>query len=460
MAVLSLQTAADIMKGRIINGLPVKTFSGYHLDSRLIRPRDLFFAVMAKRDGHEFISDAAKNGALGAVVAKTVDLPGKEFGLILVNDTIRALQDLAHGVRTRSGIKVVGITGSIGKTTTKHFASYLLSQKYSLLQSEGNFNNHLGLPLTLLRLAPDHDIALLEMAMSARGEIADLTRIAKPDVAVITNIHPVHLEFFNSTMDIALAKKEILDTMDPGGTAVLNEDDPLVRKISQDWKGQRILFGLSPSCDISAEEIKKDSQSGLKCRLRYGNRNADIRLPFVYDSHLNNFLAATAAAYSLDLELDHIVEAAGSLQPPSNRGRFYHLKNNIHLIDDSYNSSPAALESALQSLSTQEGTRKIAVLGDMLELGPDEKDFHIATGIQVQEMGWDILVTVGTLGQHTRKGALKAGMAEGRMFSFQTSEEAAGRIGNILEKGDLVLVKGSRGIRMEKIVKSIKEEGF
>jgi len=448
------------MNGRIINGQPSSIFTGYQMDSRLISSGDLFFAVIADRDGHKFIPDAAKNGARGAVVSRNINPSRKDFAIIQVKDTVRALQDLAHNIRTRFKGKVACITGSIGKTTTKYFTARLLSHRYSVLQSEGNFNNHLGLPLTLLRLSPEHDIALLEMAMSAQGEIMDLTMVADPDIAVITNIHPVHLEFFNSIDDIALAKKEILDTMDPGGTAVLNADDPLVQMISQDWKGQSIRFGLSTNCDISAENIKKDSRSGIRCRFRYLDKNKDILLPFIYDSYLYNFLAAAAVAFSLDIRLEDIVEAVRFLEPLPGRGRLFHLKNGIRLIDDSYNSSPVALESALRSLSMQNKARKVAILGDMLELGPDEKDFHFAAGTQVQETGWDVLVTVGPLGQYIKDGAIKSGIGEEQIFSFKTSDEACSHIRDLLRKGDLVLVKGSRGIRTEKIVKSIKKDGF
>lgn len=460
MPELTLREAADAMAGRIVNNRPSCTFTGYHLDSRLVEPGYLFFAIKADRDGHDFLSDAERKGAIGAVVSRDVKPPSKDFALIRVDDTTRALQKLAHHARTGFKGRIAGITGSCGKTTTRIFAARMISQSRSVLQSEGNFNNLLGLPLTLLKIESGHDAVLLEMAMSRRGEIKTLTQIADPDIGVITNIHPVHLEFFRDIEEIALAKKEILDGMNPGGTAVLNGDDPLIRKIARRWTGRTIRFGLSNTCDISAEIITRNPKAGMRCRIRYYDKREEIMLPFLYDSSLWNFLAAAAIASALDIAFADIKETAASLKPLPNRGRLFNMNNGLNLVDDSYNSNPVALQAVLQSLSALKNGRRIAVLGDMLELGDRAEDFHTTAGKQVWETGWDILVTVGPLARHMNDGAAGAGMNTKRIFSFPTSEEAARHIREILREGDLVLIKGSRGIHMEKIIEIIKKKGL
>ncbi|MFC2156409.1 UDP-N-acetylmuramoyl-tripeptide--D-alanyl-D-alanine ligase [Acidobacteriota bacterium] len=459
MARLTLQEASNKMGGRILTGTPSSVCEGYGIDTRQIQRGQLFFSVIAERDGHNYIVQAAEKGALGAVISKKTQAPNKDFALIEVNDTLKALQDLSKNVRADSGAEVIGITGSIGKTTVKSFAAHLLSHRYSILESRGNFNNHLGLPLTLLRLEPEHEVAILEMAMNSPGEIGLLTRISNPNVAVITNVNPVHLEFFQNIDGIALAKKEILDNMDPSRTAVLNGDDPHVRKIASDWKGDKIWFGLSEKCDIRAGSIRKESEDGITCHLKYGKTEGDVHLPFLYHSYLYNFLAASAIAHTQGIPVEDIIKRSGDLVPLPDRGRLYTLKNGIRLIDDSYNSNPAALESALDSLSEIRAERRVAVLGDMLELGQKEQEFHREAGRQAHITGWDLLITVGPMGEDIKEGAMEAGMDRSQIYSFQTSEEAARLTPTILQSGDLVLVKGSRGVHTEKIVASIKERG-
>ncbi len=317
----------------------------------------------------------------------------------------------------------------------------------------------MGVPLSLLKLTDKHEVAVLEMAMSAPGEIRTLTRIAPPDIAVITNIKPVHLQFFNSIEEIALAKKEILEGTKDGGLAVLNGDDPLVTKIAEDWKGKKILFGLSAQCEVRAQNIQNMGWEGMSFELKYGNREEKISLPFFYESHLYNFLAASAAAKALSVPFEDILPQIITLKLMPNRGTLVRLAKNIKLIDDSYNSNPAALEAALKALTPLPSKRKIAVLGDMLELGEKEVEFHIQAGRNVAEWGWDILVTVGVLSQHMAEGALSSGMGADQIFSFKSSEEAAGEILPLLEEGDLVLVKSSRKIQIEKIVERLKKEG-
>jgi len=446
------------MGGKILQGSHSLSFHKFNIDSRLTEPGELFFALVAERNGHDFIPAAIKKGASGAVVSHEVTIPDKDIALIQVNDTLEALHKLAGQVLSEHPVKVIGITGSIGKTTTKEFTFRLLSRSLTVLRSEGNFNNQLGVPLSLLKLTDKHEVAVLEMAMSAPGEIRTLTRIAPPDIAVITNIYPVHLQFFHSIEEIALAKKEILEGTKDDGIAVLNGDDPLVKKIAEDWKGKRISFGLSSGCEVRAQNIRKIGWEGMSFELRYGPRKEKISLPFFYESHLYNFLAALAAAWALSIPFEEILPQIITLKLMPNRGTLVRLAKNIKLIDDSYNSNPAALEAALKALASLPSKRKIAVLGDMLELGEKEVEYHIKAGKHVAESGWDILVTVGALSQHMAEGALSSGMRADRIFSFESSEEAAGEILPLIQEGDLILVKSSRKIAIEKIVERLKKE--
>jgi UDP-N-acetylmuramoyl-tripeptide--D-alanyl-D-alanine ligase len=456
---LRLDQIAQKIEGTILQGSPSLSFRRFNIDSRQSEPGELFFALVAKRNGHDYIPHAVEKGASGAVISQKLSLPAKEVGLILVRDTLIALQSLAKKVLREHNIKVVGITGSSGKTTTKEFSSTLLSSSYQVLKSEGNFNNQLGLPLSLLRLNNSHQVAVLEMAMNHKGEIKTLTQIAPPDVAVITNINPVHLEFFKSIDDISLAKREILEGLKEGGTAILNGDDPLVQKIAPYWKGEKIFFGLSPKCDVRARDIQKQDLEGIRFKLLYGKKQKEILFPFFLESHLKDFLAASAIAYFFSLPLDIILDKVKSLKPLPRRGVLLSLKGNIKLLDESYNSNPVALEEILKGLSGFPAKRKVAVLGDMLELGEKEIAYHVQAGKQVVQWGWDTLVTVGPLSRHMDEAALASGMKKDQIYSCRDSTEAADVIRDIVQDGDFILVKGSRGIQTEIIVEKLKSRG-
>lgn len=457
MVEYSLYQLKDKIKGEILQGPPSLSFHKFNIDSRLSEPGELFFALVAERNGHDFIEQAAEKGASGAVISQKIIPPFDDFALIKVPNTLEALQKLARNTLREHPVKVVGITGSIGKTTTKEFTSALLEKRFKILKSEGNFNNHLGLPLSILRLKEDHEVAVLEMGMSHLGEIKRLTEIAPPDIAVITNVQPVHLEFLKNLGNIANAKKEILEGMKPTGTAILNGDDPWVLKISSAWKGEKIFFGLSKKWEISAQKIQKLGLGGMLFELNYGGKRSKVRLPFFYDSTLSNFLAAAAVAFSLSVPIADINERSAELKPAEKRGTVLSLKKGYTLIDDSYNSNPAALRSVLKSVSEISAKRKIAVLGDMLELGEDSLSYHVSAGKQVAACGFDLLVTVGPLSEHISEGAMEKGMPEDRIYTFKDSREAAGVIGDLLEHGDLILVKGSRAMKMEVITEQLKE---
>lgn len=458
MAAFRLDEVARLTGGRLLQGAPALSFRSYSIDSRTIVPGELFFAVPGRRDGHEYVGDAAEKGAAGAVVSRPVAVPGPGFGLVEARDTVAALQDLARAALLRRPVKVVGITGSVGKTTTKEFTAALLSSRYRVLKSEGNLNNHLGLALSLLRIEPEHQAAVLEMAMSAAGEILALTQMAPPDVAVITNVNPVHMQFFESLDGIARAKKEILDGAAKGATAVLNGDDPLVRGMAAGWKGRTVTFGLGPACDVRAEDVRRQGYEGLDLKLRYGKEEAGVRFPFINEAYVPNLLAAAAVCLALGLGLEDITPAIRALRPFPMRGVLEETFG-IRLYDDSYNSNPRALEAALQSLAGLPAGRKVAVLADMLELGEGERDFHLQAGKSVAAAGWDVLVAVGPLAAFIAEGAAGAGMDKAAIHRFPDAGAAAERIADIIRPGDLVLVKGSRGMRTEKIIARLRPRG-
>ena len=457
---LYLNEIAQKTGGEILQGSSSTVFRTFNIDSRRTQRGELFFALVAQRNGHVYVSDAAQKGAAGAVISQKITPPNSDVALIRVTDTLLALQKLAQKVLLSHKARIVGITGSIGKTTTKEFAASLLSRSFEVLKSEGNFNNHIGLPLSILRLEDTHTIAVLEMGMSAPGEISRLTQIAPPDIAVITNIHPVHLEFFKDVEQVAKAKKEILDDLKPGGIAILNGDDPWVRKISKGWKGAKLFFGLSESCEIRATNIQRMGIQGFSFDLLYKNKIERIHFPYFYTSFLYNFLAAVGVAQAFSTPPQDLLQQVQTLRSFEMRGKIYQLENDITLIDDSYNSNPIALESSLKDLSGLPAKRKVAVLGDMLEMGKQKVRYHIRAGEQVKAHNWDILVTVGHLSRHMAEGALKSGMRKDCIFSFSDSEETADHIIPLLKAGDLVLVKGSRGMKTEKIVKKLKKKGF
>jgi UDP-N-acetylmuramoyl-tripeptide--D-alanyl-D-alanine ligase len=459
MAKLRLDEVARVTGGSILQGSAALTFESYGIDSRRAAAGELFFAVPGRRDGHDFVADAAAKGAAGAVVARPVPVADKDFGLVRVEDTVAALQALAHDVLVRRPVKVVGVTGSVGKTTTKEFTAALLASRFRVLKSEGNFNNHLGLALSLLRLRPDHEAAVLEMGMSAAGELLALTRVAPPDVAVITNVSPVHLQFFRNLEDIAWAKKEILDGAKPGATAVLNGDDPLVMKIAAAFSGRKVTFGLAPGSDVRAEEVKRLGYSGFEFLLRYGQESLRTPFPFLNKAAVADLLAAAAVSLALGLRLDEIRPALLALRPFAMRGDLVDAGGGVRVYDDSYNSNPRALEAALTSLAALPAARKVAVLADMLELGEGEKEFHRRAGEVVARAGWDVLVAVGPLAALIAEGAAGAGMSAASIHRFADAAAAAGGITGIVRDGDLVLVKGSRGMKTETIVDKLKTRG-
>jgi len=452
-------------------------FTGVSIDSRTISPGALFFAIRGPRfDGHDFLAEAAMRGARAAVVERDAVAPAG-LALVRVADTTKSLGDLAHRVRREAELPVVAVTGSVGKTTTKDMTAHLLATRGPVLKTEGNLNNEYGLPLTLLRLAPEHTAAVLELGMSAPGEIGSLSRLAEPDVATITRVAPVHLEFFPSVDAIAAAKAEILEGLRPGGTAVLNGDDPRVRAIGERFTGRVVWFGRDRRFGVWAENERVDARratelspgrsrgetatrasrgSGVEMRfsLRAGGRAVDVALPLAGPHFVTSFLAAAAAAHVLGVSLEAMAEAATSLRAARHRGEVHRLGEHVVLLDDCYNSSPEALEAAVAALSLLPGERRVAVLGDMLELGTSAEALHRERGRALAGRV-DVVVGVGPLARAILEGALEAGLPAGSLHHFATAPEAALALPSLVEPGDAVLVKASRGVHLEAAVDAL-----
>src|SRR6267154_2329050 len=343
---------------------------GYSIDSRTVQPGELFFAVKGERlDGHDFVEQALKKGAAAAVVSRT-DLSryGSKARLLAVNDTLAALQTLATAVRKLWGKTLIAVTGSAGKTTTKEAIAHVLASGFRVLKSEANLNNHFGLPLMLLKLEPEHDVAVIEMGMSHAGEIRALAKIAHPEMGVVTNVAPVHLEFFDSLAAIARAKYELIESLPAGSTAVLNADDDYVSQFGRDFHGKVVMYGTRPEADVRAENIVACGAAGSEFDILVNGCREHARLPLVGAHNILNALAAVAVGMERGLNPSQTVRALATLTPADKRGEVVQL-GNITVINDCYNSNPKALSAMMDALAAMPAKRRIVVAGEMLELG-------------------------------------------------------------------------------------------
>jgi len=421
---------------------------GFSIDSRSIQSDDLFFAVKGERlDGHEFVETALANGAVAAVVRRSeVARYTVKSRLLAVEDTLAALQTLAMAVRRLWGKPLVGVTGSTGKTTTKDAIAHLLSTRYRVLKSEGNFNNHFGLPLMLLKLEPGHDIAVIEMGMSHAGEISALAKIAQPNIGVVTNVAPVHLEFFKSVAEIARAKYELVESLPSGGTAVLNADDPYVSQFGRDFEGKVVLYGFRSAADVRAENVVQQPSGGCAFSLVAGGCREKVELALMGAHNVHNSLAAAAVGLERGLTPSEVAEGLGALRAADKRGQVLQL-GNIKVINDCYNSNPKALEAMVDTLAAMPAQRRIVVAGEMLELGPKAEEMHRNAGRHAAERKMDVLVGVRGLAEPMVQAARSAGM---RAEFLTTPEEAGEWLARETRDGDVVLLKASRGVKLEK----------
>jgi UDP-N-acetylmuramoyl-tripeptide--D-alanyl-D-alanine ligase len=457
---------ASVTGGRLVSGDPQARIGRWSIDSRTVAAGDLFVAIHGDRfDGHEFVAAALAAGAMGAVVTRVPVLPpagaaGQAPVVIQVADTTRALQDAAREMRRRSGATVVAITGSAGKTTTKELTAEFLSATYSVLRNKGNFNNHIGLPLSLLELRARPAMAVVELGMNHAGEIRTLVGIAEPNVRVWTNVGDAHLGFFASADAIADAKAEILESARPDDLLVAGVDDARVRARIGAFAGRTVSFGLSDRADVYASLVDHRGLDGMAATITTPRGSARMETPLLGTGNLLNLLAATAVATELGVPIEAIAEHAARVQPAAHRGELLRLPGGLTLIDDSYNSSPAALKRALETVRNATGSaRKIAILGEMLELGDHALPLHEECGWTAAESGLDLLITVGGVAaERMAEAARTGGMPPRAVIHAPTSADAAEAALGKVRAGDLVLVKGSRGIRTDLVVERLKVE--
>jgi UDP-N-acetylmuramoyl-tripeptide--D-alanyl-D-alanine ligase len=462
-------TAGDIAAatgGRLIRGAGETGIEGISIDTRTVVAGDLFIAIRGERfDGHRFVPDALGRGACGAVIDERGAAGFPQGGtnnavLIVVDDTTRALQDIARDVRRRSGAKVVAITGSAGKTTTKEVAAEFLSTRYTVFRNKGNLNNHIGLPLSLLQLRSRPDVAVVELGMNHPGEISTLVGIAEPDVRVWTNVGDAHLGFFASADAIADAKAEILEHARAEEVLVANADDSRIAARIGAFAGRVVTFGIDTPADVRATAVLGRGLDGTAAQVRTPAGDVRLETPLLGLGNLANVLAATAVALEFGVPLDQIAERAASLRPANRRGELLRLPGGLTLIDDSYNSSPAALRLALETVKEATGSaRKIAVLGEMLELGTHSAGLHEACGAAAAAAGLDVLIAVGGApALAMADAATRAGMPPASVVHVASSADAVAVALQRTRPGDLVLVKGSRGIGMDVVVDRLKAE--
>ncbi len=435
-----------------VNGLA----QGYSIDSRTLQQGDLFFAVKGERlDGHDFVEQALGRGAIAAVVEKKqLARYASPACLLVVADTLIALQTLATAIRKMWGKTAIGVTGSMGKTTTKEAMAHLLAIRYRVHRTKGNFNNHFGLPLGLLTLEPEYDLAVVEMGMSHAGEIAALARIALPNEAAVTNVAPVHLESFDSLAGIARAKYELIEALPHGGTAVLNADDEYVSQFGRNYKGKVVMFGLKPTADVRAENIEMRGPDGANFDLVSHEMRQAVQSPLLGRHNVYNVLAAAAIALEHGITPSEIAAALPSLQAGDKRGQVVQV-GNITVLYDCYNSSPKALMAAVDTLAEMPATRRIVVAGEMLELGPTGEQLHRDCGRHIAKKKVDFLLGVRGLAEPMVQAARESGMdAEFVVTPEKASEWLAGNA----HEGDVVLLKASRGVKLEKALEAWKQK--
>lgn len=424
------------------------------LDSRLLPPGGVFIAARGERvDGHSFIAQVFEKGALAVICEELPkSLPGP---CILVENSFQALKDVAKYYRSQLGIKVIGITGSVGKTSTKEFIAGVLSSRFRLWKTQGNFNNEVGLPLTVLQLRDEHQLAVLEMGISQFGEMHRLSEIARPDICVITNIGQCHLEFLGDRDGVLRAKSEILDFWNPKGLVCINGDDDKLITLKERLGERLVTFGRNPENDYYARE--EVSRGLLGSSISIGGRlsvdQLQVRLPG--EHMVLNALAATAVGDALGLTREEIRQGMDLVEAVAGRSHIIGLKEQI-LIDDCYNANPVSMKAALDLLQEAKG-RRVAILGDMFELGEEEKSMHHEVGIYAAEGKADILFCVGTLSQAMYEGAAEAGTGGMKLFYLREKEELYPLLQEQLAKGDTILLKASHGMGFAKVVEWLKK---
>jgi UDP-N-acetylmuramoyl-tripeptide--D-alanyl-D-alanine ligase len=463
---LTAAWVAKAMGGVLQAGDPDQEFSGVSIDTRTVAAGELFVAIRGERfNGADFAGGAIEAGAAGVVVERgrggNLFAPaGRAIAVIEADETTAALQALGQAVRRASGAKVVAITGSAGKTTTKEVTAEFLSARYRVIRNRGNFNNHIGLPLSLIELRQRPEVAVVELGMNHAGEISTLVRIAEPDVRVWTNVGEAHVGFFQSVDAIAEAKAEIFEGATGATVLVANADDERIAARGPRFAGRIVTFGIDKAADVRATVVRSRGIDGTSASVATPRGSFELSTPLIGRANLANVLAATAVAIEFDVPLSDIAERAARLAPASRRGEVLRLAKAVTVIDDSYNANPTATKRALDVLGDgEERSRRVAVLGEMLELGDRAIALHQDVGRAAAAAKVSILIAVGGApARALADAAIAAGMSGPSVQYVATSDEAADAAATVVRPGDLVLVKGSRGVGTDRVVERLKAE--
>lgn len=445
----------EAVNGRLLWGSSERIFSGITTDSRKVAKDNLFIPLVGEKfDGHNYIEQCFDSGAAVCLTQKPIP-ERADCSAILVNDTAKALKDIAAWHRNKYNIPVVGITGSVGKTSTKDMIACVLSKKYKVLKTQGNFNNEIGLPLTLLNLEENHEAAVIEMGMSGFGEISRLTAVTQPEVAVITNIGVSHIEKLGSQQGILKAKLEILEGLKPDGLVVLNGDDPLLKEQRGKLGFRTVFYGMDTALDYGAENYESLGEEGTSFNITFDDNTYKVKVPVPGVHNVYNALAAIAVGIEMNIPMDTIVDGIAEFSPGNMRQNIISHKG-IKIINDAYNASPQSMQAAinvLEELSVK--TRGIAVLGDMLEMGEMAEELHCSVGNFIRDKKIKYLITVGKYSENISRAVADSGNSTIQLCHFNNNSDALEYIINIVKQGDYILIKGSRGMKMEQIAEGL-----
>lgn len=460
MIPITLSDLARWTGGRVVRGSADQTVQSISTDSRTVHPGACFVALVGERfDGHDFALEAAKKGASAVVVSRQrvslrAALP-ETVGVIAVADTTRALMQIAGGYRRRFSIPVVAVTGSNGKTSTKDMIAAVLARRHRVLATQKNYNNEVGLSLTLLQLESSHGVAVVELGMRAKGEIAALARAAAPSIGVVTNVGPVHIEKLGSLEEIASAKAELVEALPEEGVAFLNVDDDRVRAMSRRTRARVVTYGVGPGAAARAINVESMGLEGSRFDLLFRGDRLALTIPVPGQHQVMNAVAAAAVGLTLGVPPDQVQEALATVRLTEMRLAVARLTGGVVLVNDAYNASPLSTAAALGVLAEAEGARRVAILGDMLELGPLAAAAHREIGARAAEAGVDLLVAIGQHREEIAAGARAAGLESGAVVTLADAKEAARLVSAWLQPGDVVLLKASRGVRLERVAEAI-----
>ena len=467
MKAFTIRQIIEATKGQLLESSSIDLdgeVNGVSTDTRTIKKGELFIPLVGEIfDGHYFVDEAIEKGASAVLIhredAKFLPELFPEVAVIKVADTLKALQDLAAFQRSRFNIPIVAVTGSNGKTTTKDMIALVLSQKYKVLKTQGNFNNEIGLPLTLLGLDDSHEVAVVEMGMNHLGEIHRLAKIARPNIGVITNIGVSHIQNLGTRENILKAKMEIFDFFTSEDKAILNGDDEFLSKVAEEFPYQVKYYGISDIASVKAQDIRLLGEKGISYNINIGSQIHPIEIPIPGKHNVYNSLAAVAVGSLMGIDIQDIANALKSYRSGDMRLNIFTTDSNIKVIDDVYNASPDSMKAAIEVLKDLGEGRKVAILGDMLELGDYSQKGHSEVGEVVAHKGIDILITVGQESKFIGIEARKCGMDDQRIIHLESNKDVIDYLDTIIEQGDKILVKGSRSMKMEEIVEYLRSWG-